>query len=236
MQRMVIRLSTALITFALGVAAAAIYHLDEATPTIPTIEPRIEITLTPPDAATCHPVGTVATSTMDENLYFPLRVFSENDQSDQGYADWFSRYLKAMNEQPLHSLDEEGESYRFLWLRTFHSPVAVRIWRCGTERFISVKEMSGMGGYDPGNLIVNQERELTDAEWTGLMRLLDDSCFWQLPTAKAIIATDGAQWVFEGVKDGNYHVVNRWSPHGGTYRELCLYALELSGLKFDQIY
>jgi hypothetical protein len=56
--------------------------------------------------------------------------------------------------------------------------------------------------------------------------------------------SDGAQWILEGTKGNDYHVVNRQSPddnfhrNAGKYRELCLHILKLSGLdlKKEKIY
>jgi hypothetical protein len=66
------------------------------------------------------------------------------------------------------------------------------------------------------------------------MEHLDDSCYWQLATQDdSMDGNDGARWILEGVKGGRYHIVDRWTPQNGSYRELCLYALKLSGLKLD---
>ena len=137
--------------------------------------------------------------------------------------------------EPLHSSDDGWrEAYRFTWLRSFHHPVAVRIWKCGSVRFIAVKELNGAGGYEPEKIIFERKRELTPDEWREFMRRLDDSCYWQLSTRDDdVVGTDGAQWIFEGFNAGRYHVVDRWSPQSGSYRELCLYVLKLSGLKVN---
>ena len=47
------------------------------------------------------------------------------------------------------------ESYRFLWLRTFHKPIAVRVWSADSRYYLVVKELSGQGGYEPGRIIVS---------------------------------------------------------------------------------
>ncbi len=47
---------------------------------------------------------------------------------------------------------------------------------------------------------------------------------------------DGSQWVLEGVRDGRYHVVDRWSPESGLYRETCLILLRFSEIGVDNIY
>ena len=51
-----------------------------------------------------------------------------------------------------------------------------------------------------------------------------------MPTEDSRLGNDGAQWILEGMKDGRYHVVDRWSPDGGDYRAACLHLLKLSGL------
>ena len=38
----------------------------------------------------------------------------------------------------------------------------------------------------------------------------------------------------EGVEAGRYHVVERWTPEPGAYRELCRGMLDLSGLDYGQ--
>ena len=126
------------------------------------------------------------------------------------------------------------ERYRFLWLRSFHHPVAVRIWKSGDEHFISVKETNGAGGYEPYQLILDRTRMLAPAEWAEFIRLLDQTCYWELESEdENIEGNDGARWILEAVKGGRYHIVDRWSPDGGTYREACMYALKLSELKID---
>jgi hypothetical protein len=44
---------------------------------------------------------------------------------------------------------------------------------------------------------------------------------------------DGAEWILEGARDGRYHVVARLSPQDGTYREACLYLLNLSKIEVE---
>jgi hypothetical protein len=44
------------------------------------------------------------------------------------------------------------------------------------------------------------------------------------------LGLDGAQWVIEGRRVDAYHVVDRWSPRGGPYRDAGLAFLQLAGL------
>jgi hypothetical protein len=51
--------------------------------------------------------------------------------------------------------------------------------------------------------------------------------FWQMPTPDPppvnVARCDGAEWIFEGSRDGRHHVVVRWSPEEGALRNLGLY-------------
>jgi hypothetical protein len=95
--------------------------------------------------------------------------------------------------------------------------------------------LDGAGGYKPGKLILIQSREVTEGEWDKFTDLLEQSCYWKMPTEEGNPGgKDGAQWVLEGIKEGRSHVVDRWTPEGGSYRELCLYLLKLSGLKVSE--
>ncbi len=48
------------------------------------------------------------------------------------------------------------------------------------------------------------------------------------------IGVDGAQWIVEGIKDGRYKVVDRWSPEKGAVRALGLtMLLDLAKLKLQ---
>jgi hypothetical protein len=150
--------------------------------------------------------------------------------------EWYSRHLKAMDETSLDSMAGSDETYRFLWLRTFHHPIAIRVWRKAEERNMVFKELDGAGGYDPGKLIANQTRQLGADEWDKFIDLLQQASYWRLPTDSKDGGCDGAQWVLEGKKDNQYHIVDRWSPQSGSYSEACLYLVKLSGQTPQQIY
>jgi hypothetical protein len=60
--------------------------------------------------------------------------------------------------------------------------------------------------------------------------------FWSLstnpPKNPNVFGVDGAQWILEGVRDEQYHVVDRWSPPSGEVRTLGLAMLiDLARLK-----
>jgi hypothetical protein len=148
------------------------------------------------------------------------------------------------------SRDPQALQYRFLYLRTFHHPIAVRriVNTDGTGTFIS-KELSGAGAYEPGHLIWNRrtQRRSTDVR-DAFLDYLEKIDFWSLPTDDVpddTVILDGAQWVLEAAKSGNYQVVQRWcadvdtgSPDDARFRRLCLRFLREASLKlsFDEVY
>src|SRR5438477_7376415 len=48
---------------------------------------------------------------------------------------------------------------------------------------------------------------------------LDRFSFWQAPTQEERSGADGARWILEGRSANRYHVVDRWSPPPGPFRD-----------------
>ena len=70
------------------------------------------------------------------------------------------------------------------------------------------------------------------------LELLKKAEFWTLPTEVSSFGLDGAQWIMEGLQNGTYDVVDRFSPQKGDYVNLCFYLVNLSKihLKTKEIY
>lgn len=233
MKRLTLWLSISLATFTLGVAAAMLYLHRPAPDDVKSPVVKYEAPAAPATPS-CSPDLSREVERPAKSSYFPPGAFYPEPEHERFIVEWYTKHLKAMGERPLLSHPESrAESYRFLWLRTFHHPVAVRVWRSDDGWFLNVKQLSGAGGYEPGRLVMNQTRQLTSAEWDGFVSLLDRSCYWQLPTEIGDMGNDGAQWILEGAKEGRYHVVDRWTPRSGDFRESCLYLLKLSNLGID---
>ncbi len=113
-----------------------------------------------------------------------------------------------------HHSDNDVERYRFLWLRTFHKPIAVRIEKNAGGFTGRVVRLSGQGGYEPGQIERDEQFAVTTQQWNEFTDLLQRSSFWQMPTDEDEDepGLDGAQWILEGQHAGKYHVVDRWTP------------------------
>ena len=156
--------------------------------------------------------------------FFPKSSLDSNSRVDSFKAQWYSKQLEALREPSLFALakDREAESYRFLWLRTFHHPVAVRLDRLQDGSWVLVtKVASGAGGYSPGRLVTNTSQGVPTADAQRFLSTVQEVGFWSAPNPIGDqTGTDGSQWIVEAVKSGHYHVVDRWTPKDGPARAL----------------
>jgi hypothetical protein len=175
--------------------------------------------------------------------YFPTGAFDiDLDPSFRFPTErWYAKHLRAMSEPSLFasSSDETLQVYRFLWLRTFDRPVAIRltVGADGTGTVVA-KMLNGHGGYAPGTIVVDRSVEANKEQVQKFFKLLADANFWSTETERYSGGRDGAQWIVEGVQNGQYHIVDRWSPDkkDDSYRSLCLYLLELGGVQEKEVY
>lgn len=174
-----------------------------------------------------------------KNGYFPKKTFTDGwENSDAFTNEWYGKHLKAMGEKSLIKVsDQNPEIYRFLWLRTFHHPIFVRVERTSAHSFDLIsRELDGAGGYEPGENYRTIRRSLDENEWCEFIKILAKANYWKLPTNQPDeMGNDGAQWILEGVKDGRYHIVDRWTPQSGEFREACIYLLRLSHIDVDRL-
>ena len=158
--------------------------------------------------------------------FFPPLIFNANPDLNSFVVDWYSKQLTALHEPSLWEISKSSklEIYRFLWLRTFHAPIVIRL-NINSDRTgaLTVKATSGKGGYEPGELIKDESRSLSKAEAQSFLDMIEKQKYWSLPTKEEdpnVVNLDGAQWVLEGVRNGTYKIVDRWSPEEGSIRKL----------------
>jgi hypothetical protein len=195
--------------------------------------------------ATAHmsPTGRQARFSVPSDAGIPIRPCRDSLAYFAGTAvsdreGWYGLHLAALREPVLcqrHS--EEGkETYRFTWLPSFHSTVVVRIDTDTSGLYLTAKIESGAGGYDPGRLARDTTFRLSETHASQFGELLLSTGFWRQPTVPPPgggMGVDGAQWIYEGVANGRYHVVDRWSPQrggsDGRLRALGEWLLDRSG-------
>ena len=103
----------------------------------------------------------------------------------------------------------------------------VRVESSNDGAIVSAVELDGKGGYDKGKVTQRLQRGLNDTERRRLATALDTLRFFELPTEEHNLGLDGANWILEGRMASKYHVVDRWTPLNGSFREFCLSLLKL---------
>jgi hypothetical protein len=162
----------------------------------------------------------------------------ELSKMDDFKRDWYEKALKSLNEPNFSEFKEANadEACRFLWLRSFHNPVAVRaeIKQDGTG-VLFLKVSGGAGGYDPGNILTENRIDLSKKQVSALREIIELDMFRSYKPSKDF-GCDGAQWIVEVKKGKEYHYANEWTPKYGKIRKIGLYLIELSGYETADIY
>ena len=187
-------------------------------------------------------IVTIALANQDK--FYPADAFGGDSKGNQEWIALYSKYLGALKEPSLfeQSKSSSSQSYRFLWLRSFHKPVVVRldVGGDGIGR-VAIKIGSGPGvSAAIVGPVEERIRRLTKQQTDSFLDQVNALGFWQLsPQEDPVAGPDGARWIVEGVKDGQYHVAHRWTPQNGAVRTLGLaLAIDLGHLKIpaDEIY
>jgi hypothetical protein len=149
-----------------------------------------------------------------DGMVVPSGLLSPRASLDSFLVRWWSSHLAAAGEGRLGtSGPAEPETYRFLWLRSFHHPVVIRLSHMRRGGFIVSTELNGAGGYAPGRRLRRDSMGLSDAVWTSFQALIAREAFWTRPaTDTAHQGLDGAEWIIEATRKGRYTIVARWAP------------------------
>jgi hypothetical protein len=193
------------------------------------------VTLAPPPPASTTPASVSSlVPPPDAGMaaaFFPPGTFPAATQ--KLVSDWYGKHLRAMAEPSLWAAAVAGKtSIRFLWLRTWGRPIAVRVERAGRRTHLVATRLTGNGGYDPGKIDTHRERDLTPAEWQRVVDALAAAHFDTTPT-EGEMGDDGAQWILERAQAGSYRLVERWSPtltrKDAAFASACNVLLDLAG-------
>jgi len=152
---------------------------------------------------------------------------------------YFARELVAMNEPSLRDYrGTRSTAYRFLWIRSFDDPIAVRAEEHAGRATLIVKRLHSEGGRGE-RLDLDRERPLTRREWARVESDLAAAHLADTPSTRDDNGFDGSEWMLEGVRDDRQHVVRRWSPdrpEDAAFRSACLTLLWLAGSDVDRGY
>jgi hypothetical protein len=126
--------------------------------------------------------------------------------------NWFSQELFALDEEALYA--SIVQAYRFSYFPAFADQIVVRVEiKNDSTADVYYKVSNGVAASGGGGGILKSEKaELDSKETQEFLTLLNNTKYWDLPTEIDVLGLDGHNVVVEGVKDGTYHIVNRWVP------------------------
>lgn len=161
------------------------------------------------------------------------------DQARVTYYQAFSRFVLEddfesisyifSDPQPVVSLEsaEQPESYRFVWLRSFESPLLITVLVEGEQGRLNLREAPA--AYGPGTLLRNETALLTPAQLQNLRNVVQSNPFWQEERPQTTGGRDGSVWFVEVKQQGRFYKGQEWEPkQGSPIRAIGVCLLELS--------
>ena len=171
--------------------------------------------------------------------YFPRGVFHANAEASDWTARWYAKYLRAMEEPSLfESVGEKaGATYRLLIVSSYRRPVVIQLEvRANGTGLLTAKMATGIHG-KLGPVLRNESILVAQGVVEQFLNLEEKANFWTLPTQNEIRRANGSEWIMEGRRAGEYHVVDRWSPaKEGEYFKVCSYLIAMSPVKPEAVY
>jgi hypothetical protein len=168
--------------------------------------------------------------------YLPSGVLSTDPRYDDSLVRGHSQVLIDLREPslfaPVNPEDVGQYAFRFTYLRAFNEPIVVRlvVLKDGTGELHAKR---GPPVTSNNQQIVDQTLTMSKDQTAALLSKIQASGFWTEDPKETSVGLDGSDWIFEGRKDGDYHVVRRWEPRKGKLRELGLQFLKVSNLKLS---
>jgi hypothetical protein len=168
-------------------------------------------------------------------FFFPAGVLFPERPEFEGDAflrAWFSRALERMGEPSLSCNLPTVDTYRLLVLPTWGPPLAIRIGMAPPNPSVTVTELNGKGGYDPGTIARRATSTISEPQRQSFVDALAKADFWAAATIDYDRrGVDGTEWILEGRAGETYHVVHRWSPDTGTFHDLCMVTMDVAGVR-----
>jgi hypothetical protein len=148
--------------------------------------------------------------------FFPAGALSADSEMDRLRADWYSQELATLHEPSLFRDPRKrlgAEEYRFLWLRSFHAPICVRLTVSNDNGgTLIVKQGNVHGGTEAGKLMKVETKRLSREQVKPFLDRIKSVQFWKIRSPNHELGgVDGSQWIMGGVNHGNYKIVDVWS-------------------------
>jgi hypothetical protein len=159
---------------------------------------------------------------------FPPGSLGPDDDWDRFRSDQLSGCLRSFKEASIWQASRRhvpGAVYRFMWLRSFHPAISVRLdIAADGAGILTTKVSNGCCDCAPPPADTKQTpfrvkttvRKISAPQLRRFLSCVDAVHFWALPSRKGFWpGPDGADWIIEASKDGRYQLIDAWSPPAG---------------------
>lgn len=158
------------------------------------------------------------------------------------YYDWLTRLAEpSLYQECSHGIDV----YRLSWLPSFDAPISIRLTNASGQINLVGKRLLEAPYHNPETTRrAAVSRGLTSDQWDSFAYRIEYIGFWQMSNVMdrysmlddstlsvRVSGSDGARWIIEGCRSGDYHIVDRWSGHGDGYRSVFEAALGLARME-----
>lgn len=169
---------------------------------------------------------------MQPPQYTPRDLASSDNTAVRFWTSVHSETLSILREPSFKSNDSPGmESYRCVILPAFGPRVVVRAVRGSDGHQILTGKVLPDGTAIEDRLKDAFWTVLDSARWSALLRRIEESNFWAIPSSLPGDWVDADTMMLEGLRSGEHRLVWRSGTQAGDpFRSPCLYLLALSGI------
>ncbi len=154
-------------------------------------------------------------------------------QLDSAGMAGINKYLVKYQEPELGQLKQE--CYRLIWSNVFND--TAHVITIGKDLTFIHKKLPK--NPDSTRIIAEKiEIKLLKREWRALQQSVYKNKYWTLPREIDRYGCDGGTWIIEGRRPDaarcgkrDYHIVSRWSPEEGDFRNLCETIMNIANAK-----
>jgi hypothetical protein len=160
--------------------------------------------------------------------YFPENVFRPPSFPIDARARVYAAKLSVMHESPLFPPNElNGEQiYRVLRVSPFFSTITVRLQ---IQSDGSAESITKIRDYRAPHQVVEAKAKVSAENINEFVMRVTRGHFWTLVSRGSIVDPDGTIWVLEGVRNHEYHVVERQAVGEEDFIRACKYLIETIG-------
>lgn len=164
---------------------------------------------------------------------FPLITATDSSRLDTADVLRETKYLHALQEPVIFSADKRYRVFRFTWLRKGGHPVVIRMVNLNGHITIYWKECDGTGDSDPGKLILNQQKEITKADWAKFSKMTTKINRCKVDTSAT--ARRWSEWILEGAVGPDLYMFGKTvSPaKNDELYKCCDYLTGLTGMLIE---